>query len=110
MQYGAGIVAAQKYGAAEIIDPRPFATGSIKDTYQKYPLLDKVLPAMGYGKEQIKELEATINNSDAELLIIGTPIDLSRVMQINKKYVRVRYELQEIGYPDLKEVIKQKLS
>ncbi|KUK86369.1 MAG: Uncharacterized protein XE03_1564 [candidate division TA06 bacterium 34_109] len=104
MQYGAGIVAAQKYGAAEIIDPRPFAIGSIKDTYQKYPLLDKVLPAMGYGKEQIKELEATINNSDAELLIIGTPIDLSRVMQINKKYVRVRYELQEIGYPDLKEV------
>ncbi len=110
MQYGAGIVAAQKYGAAEIIDPRPFAIGSIKDTYQKYPLLDKVLPAMGYGKEQIKELEATINNSDAELLIIGTPIDLSRVMQINKKYVRVRYELQEIGYPDLKEVIKKKLS
>ena len=105
MQFGAGSVAAQKYGAGEIIDPRPFAIGSIKDTYQKYPLMGKVLPAMGYGKEQIKELEATINNSDAELVIIGTPIDLSRVMHIDKKYVRVRYELQEIGSPDLKEIL-----
>lgn len=107
MQFGAGSVAAQKYGAREIIDPRPFALGSIKDTYQKYPLIGKVLPAMGYGQEQIKELEATINNSDAELVIIGTPIDLSRVMHIDKKYVRVRYELQEIGNPDLKEIILQ---
>ena len=105
MQFGAGTVAAQKHGAREIIDPRPFAIGSIKDTYQKYPLIGKVLPAMGYGKEQIKELEATINNSDAELVIIGTPIDLSRVMHIDKKYVRVGYELQEIGSPDLKEIL-----
>lgn len=110
MQYGAGIVAAQKYGAAEIINPRPFAVGSIKDTYQKYPLIGKLLPAMGYGKEQIKELEETINNSTAELVIIGTPIDLSRVMHIEKKYVRVRYELQEIGSPDLKEIFKEKFS
>ncbi len=107
MQFGAGVVAAQKYGAREIIDPKPFAVGSIKDTYQKYPLIGKVLPAMGYGKEQIKELEATINNSDAELVIIGTPIDLSRVMHIDKKYVRVTYELQEIGSPDLKEILLQ---
>ena len=105
MQFGAGTVAAQKHGAREIIDPRPFAIGSIRDTYQKYPLIGKVLPAMGYGKEQIKELEATINNSDAELVIIGTPIDLSRVMHIDKKYVRVGYELQEIGSPDLKEIL-----
>jgi predicted GTPase len=105
MQFGAGTVAAQKHGAGEIIDPRPFAIGSIKDTYQKYPLIGKVLPAMGYGKEQVKELEATINNSDAELVIIGTPIDLSRVMHIDKKYVRVGYELQEIGSPDLKEIL-----
>jgi predicted GTPase len=105
MQFGAGSVAAQKYGAGEIVDPRPFAMGSIKDIYQKYPLMGKVLPAMGYGMEQIKELEATINNSDTELVIIGTPIDLSRVMHIDKKYVRVSYELQEIGSPDLKEIL-----
>ncbi len=110
MPYGAGIVAAQKYGAKEIIDPRPFAVGSIKDTYQNYPLIGKLLPAMGYGKEQIKELEATINNCAAELVIIGTPVDLSRIMNINKNYVRVRYELQEIGSPDLKEILEQKLS
>jgi len=110
MKFGAGVVAAQKYGAKEIIDPRPFAVGSIKETYQKYPLIGTLLPAMGYGQEQIKELEATINNSDAELVIIGTPIDLSRVMRIDKKYVRVRYELQEIGKPDLKEVLQKKFS
>lgn len=105
MQFGAGMVAAQKYGAKEIIDPRPFALGSIETTYQRYPLIGKVLPAMGYSKEQIKELEATINNSDAQLVIIGTPIDLSKIMHIDKKYVRVRYELQEIGSPDLKEIL-----
>lgn len=105
MQFGAGMVAAQKYGAKEIIDPRPFALGSIETTYQRYPLIGKVLPAMGYSKEQIKELEATINNSDAQLVIIGTPIDLSIIMHIDKKYVRVRYELQEIGSPDLKEIL-----
>ena len=110
MQYGAGVVAAQKYGAKEIIDPRLFAVGSIKETYQKYPLIGTLLPAMGYGQEQIKELEYTINNSDAELVIIGTPIDLSRVMRIDKKYVRVRYELQEIGKPDLRELLQQKFA
>ncbi|MFA7575078.1 MAG: cyclic 2,3-diphosphoglycerate synthase [Arcobacteraceae bacterium] len=107
MQFGAGVVAAQKYGAREIIDPRPFAVGSIKDTYQKYPLIGTLLPAMGYGEKQIKELETTINNSDAEIIIIGTPIDLSRVMKINKKYVRVKYELQEIGKPDLMELLQK---
>lgn len=107
MQFGAGVVAAQKYGAREIIDPRPFAVGSIKDTYQKYPLIGTLLPAMGYGEKQIKELETTINNSDAEIIIIGTPIDLSRVMKVNKKYVRVQYELQEIGKPDLMELLQK---
>ena len=107
MQFGAGVVAAQKYGAREIIDPRPFAVGSIKDTYQKYPLIGTLLPAMGYGEKQIKELEKTINNSDAEIIIIGTPIDLSRVMKVNKKYVRVQYELQEIGKPDLMELLQK---
>ncbi len=110
MQFGAGIVAAQKYGAAEIIDPRPFAVGSIKDTYQKYPGIGMVLPAMGYGSKQMQELESTINSIDAELVIIATPIDLSRVMKIEKNNVRVKYDLQEIGSPNLKEILLQKLS
>lgn len=110
MQFGAGIVAAQKYGAAEIIDPRPFAVGSIKDTYQKYPGIGMVLPAMGYGSKQMQELESTINSIDVELVIIATPIDLSRVMKIEKNNVRVKYDLQEIGSPNLKEILLQKLS
>ncbi|MCD6159000.1 MAG: GTPase, partial [Kosmotoga sp.] len=100
-----GWVAAKKYGAAEIIDPRPYAVGSIVDTYEKYNHLDQILPAMGYGEKQMKELEETINNSDAELVIIGTPIDLRRVIKINKPAVRVGYELQEIGEPTLEQII-----
>lgn len=105
MRYGAGFVAAKKFGASEIIDPRPFAVGSIIDTYKKYDHLDSILPAMGYGEKQIRELEQTINNSDADLVVIGTPIDLRRVMKLNKPAVRVKYELQEIGKPDLEDVI-----
>ena len=105
MRYGAGFVAAKKFGASEIIDPRPFAVGSIIDTYKKYDHLDSILPAMGYGEKQTRELEQTINNSDADLVVIGTPIDLRRVMKLNKPAVRVKYELQEIGKPDLEDVI-----
>lgn len=105
MHYGAGFVAAKKFGASEIIDPRPFAVGSIIDTYKKYDHLDSILPAMGYGEKQIRELEQTINNSDADLVVIGTPIDLRRVMKLNKPAVRVKYELQEIGKPNLEDVI-----
>ncbi|WP_232503673.1 cyclic 2,3-diphosphoglycerate synthase [Thermotoga profunda] len=105
MKYGAGFVAAKKFGASQIIDPRPFAVGSIVETYKKYNHLDLILPAMGYGEKQIKELEKTINSSDAELVIIGTPIDLRRVMNLNKPAVRVKYELQEIGKPDLEDVL-----
>lgn len=105
MCYGAGFVAAKKFGASEIIDPRPFAVGSIIDTYKKYDHLDSILPAMGYGEKQIRELEQTINNSDVDLVVIGTPIDLRRVMKLNKPAVRVKYELQEIGKPDLEDVI-----
>ncbi len=108
MAYGAGWVAARKFGAAEIVDPRPFAVGSIKSTYKKYPTTGKVLPAMGYGEIQMKELEATINNADVDLVIIGTPIDLGRILKINIPYQRVRYELQEIGQPTLKELLKEK--
>ena len=108
MKYGAGVVAAQKYGAKEIIDPRPYAVGSIKDTYKKYPNIGILLPAMGYGKKQIQELEDTINATDCDLVIIGTPIDLTRIIKFNKKSVRVKYELQEIGRPDLDEVLNEK--
>ena len=109
MKYGAGVVAAQKYGAEEIIDPRPYAVGSIKDTYKKYPNIGILLPAMGYGKKQIQELEDTINATDCDLVIIGTPIDLTRIIKFNKKSVRVKYELQEIGRPDLDEVLNEKI-
>ncbi len=108
MGYGAGFMAAKKYGAAEIISPKPFAVGSIVDTFNKYTHLEAVLPAMGYGEQQIKELEETINRSDAELVVIATPIDLGRLMKINKKSVRVLYELQEIGRPTLEDVLKQR--
>lgn len=109
MKYGAGVVAAQKFGAKEIIDPRPYAVGSIKDTYIKYPGIGKLLPAMGYGKKQMQELEDTINAIDCDLVIIGTPIDLTRIIKMNKKSIRVKYELQEIGRPDLEEVLSQKI-
>lgn len=110
MRYGAGFVAAKKFGASQIVDPRPFAVGSIIETYKKYNHLDLILPAMGYGEKQIKELEKTINSSDAELVIIGTPIDLRRVMRLNKDAVRVKYELQEIGKPDLEDVLNNFVS
>jgi predicted GTPase len=106
MKFGAGIVAAQKYGAAEIIDPRPFAVGSIKKTFEKYTHLDRVLPAMGYGEKQMRELAATINRADCDLVVSATPIDLNRVIKPNKRLLRVRYELEEIGSPNLLDVLK----
>ena len=108
MAYGAGWVAARRFGAAEIIDPRPYAVGSIQATFAKYPTTGDVLPAMGYGAQQTSELEETINKTDADLVIIGTPIDLSRVLKIDKPFQRVRYELQEIGQPTLEDILKQK--
>lgn len=108
MAYGAGYVAARRFGAKEIVDPRPFAVGSIAKTFEKYPKTGPILPAMGYGEKQTKELEETINKSDADLVVIGTPIDLSRVVKINKPSQRVRYELQEIGAPALKDVLMKK--
>jgi len=110
MAYGAGWVAARRFGAKEIVDPRPYAVGSITAVYKKYPATGDVLPAMGYGDEQVKELETTINNADVDLVIIGTPIDLSRILKINKPTERVRYELQEIGKPDLEDLLKEKFN
>jgi predicted GTPase len=108
MAYGAAWVAARRFGAAEIVDPRPYAVGSIKATYAKYPTTGAVLPAMGYGNQQTRELEETINRSDADLVLIGTPIDLNRIVKINKPTQRVRYELQEIGQPTLEDLLKAK--
>ena len=106
MKYGAGYVAAQRFGAAEIVDPRPFAVGTITATYQKYPGTGIILPAMGYGEQQTRDLETTINNADVDMVIVATPIDLTRVLKINKPYQRVRYELQEIGQPTLEDILK----
>lgn len=106
MAFGAGYLAARRYGAAEIVDPRPYAIGTINATFEKYPKTGKVLPAMGYGSKQTQELEDTINAAEADLVIIGTPIDLNRIIRINKPTQRVRYELQEIGTPTLDDVLK----
>ena len=106
MAYGAGVVAARRFGAAEIIDPRPYAVGSILKTYEKYPNTGAVLPAMGYGQAQIAELEATINATPADLVLIGTPIDLRKVTNIKLPSDRVFYELQEIGAPNLEGVLR----
>lgn len=108
MAYGAGYVAARRFGAAEIVDPRPFAVRSIAATYEKYPKTGPILPAMGYGDAQTKDLEETINKSDVDLVIVGTPIDLTRVLKMNKPSQRVRYELQEIGQPTLQDILMKK--
>jgi predicted GTPase len=108
MAYGAGVVAAQYFDAAEIVDPRPYAVGSISKTYEKYPTTGAVLPAMGYGAKQISELEETINNTPVDLVLIATPIDLGRLLEIRHPSQRVRYELQEIGLPTLAEILQSK--
>lgn len=105
MKYGAGIIAAQKFGAKAIIDPREYAVQSIADTFKKYPNVGTLLPAMGYGEKQVMDLETTINKVPCDTVIIATPIDLRRLVKINKPSVRVIYELEEIGHPDLSELI-----
>ncbi|HAW71166.1 MAG TPA: GTPase [Firmicutes bacterium] len=107
MKYGAGIVAAKKYGAAELVDPRPYAVGSIDFTFKKYPGIGTLLPAMGYGKQQMRDLEATIDKTDCDLVISATPIDITRVIKVKKPMLRVGYELQEIGTPNLKQIIEK---
>ena len=105
MKIGAGIVAARRFGAAEIIDPRPYAVGKLAETYKIYPNIGKLLPAMGYGEEQIKDLAATIERADCDSVIIATPIDLNRIIKISKPNTRVEYSLQEIGKPDMNDVL-----
>jgi predicted GTPase len=105
MTYGAGVVAAQKFGARTLVDPRPFAVGSIRRAFELYPHIGRLLPAMGYGAEQIRDLETTINSSDADVVLIATPVDLRRIARLEKPSLRVTYELQEIGRPTLDEVL-----
>lgn len=107
MTYGAGTVAAQRYGASELVDPRPYTVGSITETFQLYPYIGKLLPAMGYGEQQRKDLEVTINRTECDAVVVATPIDLSRVVNIKKPNTRVYYELQEIGTPNLDEILSE---
>ena len=107
MKLGAGTVAAQKFGAAEMVDPRPYTVGKLSETFRIYPNIGVLLPAMGYGDEQLKDLETTINNTECDAVVIGTPIDLNRLIKINKPNTRVYYDLQEIGYPNLEEIIEE---
>ena len=105
MTLGAGTVAAMKFGALECVDPRPFIVGKLKETFDTYPEIGSLLPAMGYGEQQTRDLEATINNTECDSVVIGTPIDLNRIININKPNTRVNYDLQEIGFPDLASVL-----
>ena len=105
MKLGAGVVAAKKFGCAELVDPRPYTVGKLTETFRIYPNIGTLLPAMGYGDEQLKDLETTINNTDCDAVIIGTPIDLSRIINIKKPFTRVFYDLQEIGEPNLTMVL-----
>jgi predicted GTPase len=105
MAYGAGVLAARRFGAAEIVDPRPYAVGSIRETFRRYPHVGALLPAMGYGAEQVAELEQTIRDTPCDLVLAATPIDLRRVIEVDKPLQRVRYEIQEIGRPDLADVL-----
>lgn len=106
MEYGAGTIAAQRFGAKEIIDPRPYTVDSITQTYRKYPEIGRLLPAMGYGEEQIRDLQETVNRMECEGVVIGTPIDLTRLLSFKVPVTRVRYELQEIGSPTLAELLE----
>jgi len=105
MAFGAATLAARRLGAAELVDPRPHAVGSLRDTFRKYPHLGSALPAMGYGEGQVRDLEATINACDAEIVVFATPVDLRHLVRISKPALRVRYEIQEIGKPDLEDAL-----
>jgi predicted GTPase len=107
MAYGAGVVAAKKYRAKSLVDPRQYAVGSISDTFNKYPRIGAILPAMGYGDQQVRDLEETIKNTPCDSVVVATPIDISRVTKIDKPWTRVRYELQEIGRPTLEDVLRE---
>jgi len=105
MKIGAGTVAAEKFGAAGLVDPRPYTVGQLSETFEKYPEIGTLLPAQGYGEVMLKDLETTINNTECDAVVVGTPIDLSRIIDIKKPNTRVYYDLQEIGSPNLEEIL-----
>ena len=107
MAYGAGIITAERYNASEIIDPRPFATGSIKETLSLYPHIKNLIPAMGYAERQIKDLEDTINNIPCDMVLIATPVDLARIIKIDKPSVRISYEIEEMGRPAIADILER---
>jgi predicted GTPase len=107
MSFGAGYLAAKKYDAKEVIDPRPYAVGSIKQVFEEYPQTKKVLPSTGYSKKQIKDLEETINASPCETVIIATPVNLGKIININKRWVRATYEIEEVSKPTLEDIIQK---
>ena len=110
MAYGSGMVAARTHGAAEIVDPRPYVTGKIKSTFEKYPRIGALLPAVGYGDEQVADLEATVRRVPCDLVIVATPVDLTRIIRIDKPMMRVRYSLKETGTPTLERILKERLA
>ncbi len=110
MPFGAGVVAAREHGAAQIVDPRPTACGSIRETYQRYPHLQRVLPAMGYSAGQVADLEETIAGADCDLVLLATPIDLRRLIRIDKPSLRIRYSYHDHGEPTLAQVLKARLA
>jgi predicted GTPase len=105
MKIGAGVVAAQKFGAAGLVDPRPYTVGRISETFRIYPHIGALLPAMGYGRKQLKDLEATIHHTKCDAVVVATPIDLGRLIKINQPHTRVHYTLQEIGSPNFDEIL-----
>ena len=109
MEYGAGVIAARRFNAEELVDPRPYTVDSISETYRKYPKIGRLLPAMGYGDKQIADLQETVNRVDCDAVVIGTPIDLSRLLTFNVPTTRVKYDLQEIGLPALDKVLERKM-
>ena len=110
MSYGAGVLAARQFGARELVDPRPYAVGSIRETFAEYPHIGPLLPAMGYGAEQMRELEETINSTPCDVVLVATPVDLRRVLQIRHPTCRVAYELEEVGPPTLDDVLRDFLT
>jgi predicted GTPase len=109
MAYGAGVIAARRFGAAELVDPRPFLAGSLRETFQAYPGIGTVLPAMGYGRRQMKDLEETINGAQCDLVLVATPVDLTRMMHLNKPSVRIRYGYKDNSTPTLADIIRERL-
>ena len=106
MAFGAGTLAARKYGARELVDPRPYAVGSLRHVFEEHPHMGAILPAMGYGAEQVRELEQTIAATPCDLVVLGTPVDLRRVIRIARPTARVTYEMEEVGRPTLKDVLE----